>query len=113
MNEEHDLPILAEIFKDDTTLTFHISIRDLWFLDSVLALSWRHPDLSLHQKNWMEHLHWQLIPPILEAHPEAKDLLNAGWDTSQDRPLDKKRTEAINQQYRDMEKKYLRKTGRK
>lgn len=112
MDEKEYLAQLGEIFKDDTLQNLWISIRDLWFLDSTLSLAWRHPELSDHQKNWMEHLHLQLEAVILASHPEAKELLKSGWDTTMDQPIDREKTEAINRHYRRMEKKYLRKTGR-
>lgn len=112
MDEQDYLNLLKPIFEDDNRITMSISIRDLWFIDSVLALGWRHPDLSDHQKNWMEHIHFQLEEAILAIHPEAKELFKAGWDTAMDVPLDRERTERINEQMRTLGKKYLRKTGR-
>jgi hypothetical protein len=112
MNEQEFMKQLAPIMTDERMLEIHISIRDLWFVDSVLSLAWRHPDLSLHQRNWIDHLHNQIVPAILEVHPEAAELLKAGWDVSMDQPIDRNLTEKLNEEYRRMEKKYLRKTGR-
>lgn len=112
MNEQDFLELLAPIFTDNAQIDISISIRDLWFIDSVLALGWRHPDITLHQKNWMLHLHDQIIIPILEKYPQAKDLIAAGWDTNMDVAQDPDKRASLNEQYRQMSKRYLRKTGR-
>lgn len=112
MNEQHFLDVLGKIFLDEQPLDIHISIRDLWMIDTALSVVCRHPDVSLHQKNWMMHLHDQLIVPILERHPEAKELIEAGWDETKDVAPDPEQRARIDAQYKAMERKYLRKTGR-
>lgn len=112
MDEQEFMKQLAPIMADDTPVHTSITIRDFWFLDSILSLAWRHPDLSLHQKNWIMHLHLQIIVPILERYPDAKPLIEAGWNTEMDVPIDRNQTERVNQEMVRLSKRLLRKTGR-
>lgn len=113
MDEQEFLKQLAPIMADETPIQTTITIRDFWFMDSVLSLAWRHPELSLHQKNWIMHLHLQIITPILDRYPEAKPLIESGWNTEMDVKIDRNQTERINQEMIRLQKRYNRKTGRK
>lgn len=111
MDEQAFLKQLAPIMADETPVFVSITIRDFWFMDCILSLAWRHPDLSFHQKNWIMHLHLQIIVPILERYPEAKPLIESGWNTDLDMPIDRNQTERINQEMIRLQRKWNQENG--
>lgn len=84
MDEQDFLKILQPIFADNSQIPLLVSVRDLWLIDSALAVTCRHPAISTMQRDWMLHIHTQIEAAIIERYPAAKEIILAGWDESRD-----------------------------
>ena len=82
--EEKFLEITKKVMSDDTPLPVMIDIMQAWLLVSGLQLLIKHPDVSQQMKDVWEHTARQFQEAIVELHPEAKELIEMGWNTDYD-----------------------------
>lgn len=85
-DEQESLALMRIVFEDKELLTFQTDSQSAWCALAGLQLAWRHPGLSPVLKTLIEHLARQLQQAIIDRHPEAEPILEAGWNTDWDVP---------------------------
>lgn len=80
IDEERYVEITAKVMTDDTLLPVSIHIKEAWMLIGGLQLATRHPGLSPVMRAALENIARQFQLSIVDLHPEAKPLLDMGWD---------------------------------
>lgn len=84
MNKTQWIRIAGNVMRDRTPIALTITIRDAWLLVSGLQLATRHPEIDPTTKTFLEALARQFQGVIVEAHPEAGELLEMGWNQNFD-----------------------------
>lgn len=80
MNKEKYVEITQKVMSDKTPLQVDIDIMSAWLLVSGLQLTVKHPAVSDIVKSELTEIAHQFQARIVEAHPEAEELLDMGWD---------------------------------
>ena len=84
MDEAQFIEATRRVMSDQQTLEIHISIMQLWILVSAIQLTTRHPGLHKPLKEALIKVAHQFEDAITLIHPEATELLAAGWDPHYD-----------------------------
>lgn len=84
MNEREFKRRAAPIMLDESPMTVEIPISAAWVLVSMLQLASRHPGLSKAFNRQVKAIADQFHDAIAERHPDARELLEMGWNTELD-----------------------------
>ena len=84
MNKQRFMRIATVVMQDERPLPVEINIKEAWFLVSALQLATRHPAMESRQKRHITEIGRQFQNAIVAAHPEAQELLEAGWHSQFD-----------------------------
>lgn len=80
IDEERFLEITAKALSDTLPLEMNLTIKDAWLVMSTLQLATRHPDVSAMQRAMFRELAKVYEAALVMRHPEAKPLIDMGWD---------------------------------
>lgn len=83
--EQYCLEMTAELMTDQTPKTVGSSIVNWWLMLTSIQYTWRDENLSAPMRYELRRLGDKLATMLLQHHPDAKRLIEAGWDTSLDR----------------------------
>lgn len=84
MSEEHDLKLTEAVMRDPTKLDVSITIAEAWLILSAIQFATRAP-LAPNLIEAMTKVGRRWQRRIGKLHPEAEQILEAGWYPSRDR----------------------------
>lgn len=79
-----DEQLTAKVMSDQTVQPCTIRIRDAWIIIAALQLAERHPGLGTAFKKLLKQIGQQLTTIVTTPHPEAKSLIDMGWNAKLD-----------------------------
>lgn len=88
MNEDQALEITKRVMSDTKPIRLTINIMELWMIVGHLQLASRHPSLSDTLQQFVRHTCDQFIDAIAAKYPEAREVLEMGYDPTHDIPQD-------------------------
>lgn len=80
ISEERFLEVTAQVMTDTLPLQLNLQIKDAWLVTSALQAITRHPMISDQQRAMFRELAQTYEAAIVLRHPEAKPLVEMGWD---------------------------------
>ncbi|GEM_PF-2522008 len=83
-SEEQFLEEAKKIMQDDAPMPMVSTVRDLWLVISGVQVACRHPQMSSYVLNNLQRITQEWIDSIAEHHPDAKELMEMGWQTEHD-----------------------------
>lgn len=83
--EQYYLEMTAELMTDHEPLMAELMTVKWWMLLTAVQYTWRDENLSKPMRDMFKLIGGQLGDMLLYNHPDAKKLIEAGWDTSLDR----------------------------
>lgn len=83
-DEAEFMRITQAVMEDPSGIFFLHETRELWLIISCIQLAWRSRGLSKPMRRTLRKIASALSEPIIEVYPEAKRLLDMGWDTRRD-----------------------------
>lgn len=86
MNEERDLEITKKVMSDTVPFQATMTMAHAWMVVSGLQFATRHPNMTEGPMNKaIRKVAFQFIKAIVQRHPEAREILEAGWSPEHDR----------------------------
>lgn len=85
MSEEHDLEITRQVMSDPVKIEAEVTLAEAWLLLSAIQFSTRVPNMSTEMLEAMTRVGRKWQRKIAKLHPEAEQILEAGWYASRDR----------------------------
>jgi hypothetical protein len=76
--------ITAEVMTDLSVLPANTSVQRMWLILSALQYTWRDPQLSKPTRDTLRDIGNGCAAAILSRHPDARRLIDAGWDVDYD-----------------------------
>lgn len=74
------MDVAVKVMSDKTPIVMNLSIVDAWMCVSTLQLGTRHPHITEFQRGFFLQVARKFEAVIVEHHPEAKPLIDMGWD---------------------------------
>jgi hypothetical protein len=84
MDQNRYMDIVSRVMSDEQPLPVVINIKEAWLLVSGLQLATRHPEISEAMRAALTNIARQFQEAIEQAHPEAGECLEFGWDPDKD-----------------------------
>lgn len=84
LSDEQAKEVTAQVMSDQTPLQPIITIVDAWLLIGALQLATRHPEMSRFMRRALKRISGSFEKAITDLHPEARELLDMGWDPKYD-----------------------------
>jgi hypothetical protein len=79
-----DMELSKRVFGDELAVPVYLTIAQVWIVVTNLQLAVIHPDLPKSSQIRLTSIAHQFESAIIVLHPNAADLLDAGWDRKQD-----------------------------
>jgi len=73
-----------KFIKSEGMLLVTFTVSDVWLIVSILQAVTRHPELPPDMLERIEKIGRQVQAKVAEIHPDANDLMEAGWDWDED-----------------------------
>jgi len=70
----------AAVMSDVRPIKLEINIAQLWLIITAIQAAARHPSIHGETYKRLKDISDQMSQAIIAEHPEAADLLKAGWD---------------------------------
>ena len=83
--DQYFLETTAEIMTDHSDKMAEFKMVDWWLMLSSIQYTWRDENLSKPMRDALRLIGGNLAKLIIGRHPDAKMLIEAGWDQSLDR----------------------------
>jgi hypothetical protein len=85
MSEEQDLKITEQVMSDKTKLDYQPTVGEAWLILSAIQFATRVPALNGSMIMILEKVGRKYQRRIEALHPEAAQILEAGWDPEKDK----------------------------
>lgn len=79
-----DMELSKRVFGDESAVMINLTVAQVWIAVTNFQFVVIHPDLPVTMRKMVTHIAHQFETAIIAIHPDAEDLLDAGWDRKQD-----------------------------